>query len=74
MILQIASLDSKSRTAQLVLDENALGLLSNALNEVCNGVDIEDFEFSTRLGVERPQAQQLLAEVRAVLMAVHSQQ
>lgn len=62
--------DGQSRTARVVLGEMELALLANALNEVCNGVDIEDFEFSTRLGVERSEARELLAEIGAVLDAL----
>lgn len=59
--------DGASRSVRVVLGEQELALLANALNEVCNGVDIEDFEFSTRLGVERSEARELLAEIGAVL-------
>lgn len=46
-------------TVQLTLKE--LLLLANALNEILNGPDaIEDWEFSTRLGVESAEAKQLL--------------
>jgi hypothetical protein len=42
------------------LNHNELVLVNNALNEVCHGVDIEDTEFSTRLGGSRQEAQALL--------------
>ncbi len=38
-------------------------LIKNALNEVCNGVDIEDFEFQTRLGASREDARELLRRI-----------
>ncbi len=38
-------------------------LINNALNEVCNGVHIEDFEFQTRLGVSREEASALLRRI-----------
>src|SRR2546423_739685 len=38
-------------------------LISNALNEVCNGVHIDDFEFQTRLGVSREEARRLLRQI-----------
>jgi hypothetical protein len=40
-----------------------LVLINNALNEVCNGVDIADEEFGTRLGGSRE-------EVRALLLRI----
>ena len=39
------------------------GLIGNALNEVCNGVDFCDAEFSTRLGSEKTAARALLAQI-----------
>lgn len=65
--------DADARTVRVVLGENELVLIANALNEVCNGVEIEDFEFSTRLGVERSEARELLAEVGAALDALPRQ-
>jgi hypothetical protein len=42
----------------------AIGI-ANALNEVCNGVDIPDQEFQTRLGADRE-------AVRSLLKAMHT--
>jgi hypothetical protein len=39
-------------------------LVNNALNEVCNGIEIP--AFSTRLGATKSEARQLLAEVHAL--------
>jgi hypothetical protein len=50
----------------LSLDE--LRIVGNALNEVCNGLDIA--EFSTRIGAEHDDALWLLQEVRDVLDAI----
>jgi hypothetical protein len=41
-------------------------MLVGALNEVCNGVHIQDWEFQTRLGRTRPLMRQLLDEVASV--------
>jgi hypothetical protein len=46
-------------------------LLNNALNEVCNGVDFEDDEFQTRLGVDRKTALKLLAKVGGLVGEGH---
>ncbi|MEU4542223.1 hypothetical protein [Nonomuraea dietziae] len=37
--------------------------INNALNEICNGVHLDDWDFRTRMGVDREQA-------RAVLRAI----
>jgi len=39
------------------LTKDELGIINNALNEVCNGIDLEG-EFDTRMGctVEQPRA------------------
>ncbi len=42
-----------------------LALINNALNEVTNGLHIEDWEFETRLGASREEARSLLSEVSA---------
>lgn len=49
--------------ATVRLSSDELTLLNNALNEVCNGVAIEDAEFATRLGASREEARVLLTEV-----------
>ena len=54
----------RSTTKRLLISispEDLLGA-SNALNEVCNGIDIDDAEFQTRLGRTR-------ADLRRTLQA-----
>lgn len=70
MNLAAEHVDGESRMVRVVLGESELALIANALNEACNGVEIEDFEFSTRLGVERSEARELLAEISAMLDAL----
>jgi hypothetical protein len=48
----------------IVLTKDELEIINNALNEVCNGIDLEG-EFSTRMGCK-------VEEARAVLFKVHS--
>ncbi|MBN3805141.1 hypothetical protein GXB81_19100 [Paraburkholderia sp. Ac-20336] len=48
---------------ELSLDE--LLVLNAALNEVCNGIDM--FEFETRIGAPRAKVERLLAEIQAAL-------
>ena len=57
-------LRSENRTL-LSLSQKELVGLSNALNEVCNGVHIPESEFETRLGVERVFLLRLFADLRS---------
>jgi hypothetical protein len=50
-------------TAVLELSKSELHLIGSVLNEICNGIGIEDWEFETRIGATRSDAQRLLAEV-----------
>jgi hypothetical protein len=47
--------------AGVFLTADELLILSNALNEVCNGLDIP--EFATRIGAEREDALRLLKSI-----------
>jgi len=52
-------------TLQLTADEHCA--VVNALNEVCHGPDaIEEWEFHTRMGVERSEAKALLDGLNAM--------
>ncbi|HEY2459153.1 MAG TPA: hypothetical protein VGI16_00005 [Candidatus Acidoferrum sp.] len=46
-------------TAEVALTAEELGVINNALNEVCNGVDLEG-EFDTRMGCSVEEARELL--------------
>jgi hypothetical protein len=43
------------------LSEIELGTIGNCLNEVCNGIDVT--EFQTRIGVSREEVKALLQEI-----------
>jgi hypothetical protein len=60
-------IDSDDGALQIEVTRDELLMINDALNEVCHGIQLEDWEFSTRLGVERSEAQQLLSEVSEVL-------
>ena len=47
----------------LELSRNELLLLNNALNEVCHGLSISEWEFPTRLGLERSHGVALLRQI-----------
>lgn len=50
-------------TVELTKDE--LGIINNALNEVCNGIDLEG-EFETRMGCTLQEARDVLAKIHAL--------
>jgi hypothetical protein len=53
--------------ATMTFTHSELLLLNNALNEVCNGVAIDDDEFQTRLGIDRKNARKMLADLGRLL-------
>ena len=57
--------EEDGRQFTIVLNRDELGLLNNALNEVCNGID--GCEFSTRLGSEREAAKEMLDVIHRAL-------
>jgi hypothetical protein len=65
--LAIDEIDAQARTARVVLAEQDVLLLNNALNEVCFGIEISPEEFATRLGVTRADAIELLDAIGALL-------
>ena len=63
--MRLVTKEANGATLQFTEDE--LHILNNALNEVCNGLDL--WEFSTRMGAERGEVQRLLAEIQNLLDA-----
>jgi hypothetical protein len=49
----------------LELTNYELRIINNALNEVCNGIDLEG-EFDTRMGCAVEEAQEVLAKIHAL--------
>ena len=47
------------------LTQDELGIINNALNEVCNGIDLEG-EFDTRMGCTLEEARAVLAKIHAI--------
>ncbi len=54
-------------TRVLELTEDELLIINGCLNEVCNGLDIEDWEFPTRIGLGREEARELLKKIHATI-------
>jgi hypothetical protein len=50
----------------LSLSSRELTAITHALNEVCNSISISDNDFDERLGVTRPFAEKLLAQMEAL--------
>ena len=46
---------------EIELNKNELGIICNALNEICNGIDV--FEFETRIGANVDDVKELLKKV-----------
>jgi hypothetical protein len=55
------SIELKDRSVVIELSDRELILINNALNEVCNGIDVPEFE--TRLGGTTEEASQLHREI-----------
>lgn len=56
-------LEIESGQADVRLTNDELHMLNNALNEICHGVHIDDWEFQTRLGFGRSELKALLSEI-----------
>jgi len=63
----VEPLSTDRADAAFAFTRDELVLLNNALNEVCNGAAIEDWEFSTRLGADRSEALSLLRQLGAAI-------
>jgi hypothetical protein len=57
----------KSPPSPPVFTHDELVVINNALNEVCNGVSLDDDEFKTRIGYSREMALGLLNKVGKML-------
>jgi hypothetical protein len=60
--MKLLSKSSQSITLEFSIEE--IKLVCNALNEVCNGIDIEEPEFETRLGGPRERLLRILADIK----------
>jgi hypothetical protein len=58
-------IDLSSGLAILEVSKEELEMISNSINEVCHGIDIEEFE--TRLGYPRERVRLLLSQISEVL-------
>ena len=58
----------ETRDAIVRLNRQELVILNNALNEVCNGLDLD--EFSIRMGAEIEEVEALLKEVGSIINTI----
>lgn len=58
-------IDATAERLQIDLDREELLILNAALNEVCNGIAV--FEFETRIGADRERVAALLKEIGVLL-------
>ena len=58
----------EARDAIVQLSRHELVILNNALNEVCNGLDLD--EFSIRMGAEIEEVEALLKEVGSIINTI----
>jgi hypothetical protein len=57
----------EARLPRAEFNRDELVIINNALNEVCNGLSIDDDEFQTRIGYSRARASKVLAKVARAL-------
>ena len=61
--MRITTVDRDNATVELSRTE--VMILNSALNEVCNGIEVPEFE--TRMGADIMEVRQLLTEMKALL-------
>jgi hypothetical protein len=65
---RVEVIESNPDAVTVTLTRDELMIISNALNVVCDGVDLDhDAEFSSRVGATRSEAQTLLANIHAAI-------
>jgi hypothetical protein len=62
----------ETRDATVRLSRHELVMLNNALNEVCNGLDLD--EFSIRMGAEIGEVEALLEEVGSIINTIDAKE
>ena len=64
------TLSCNENDATLVVSYDEVEILNNAINEVCNGLDVP--EFSTRMGADLTEVQRLLRELHTLGVAMRN--
>jgi len=63
----MAKAKQSSLAVSLAFTRKELVVINNALNEICNGLPLDDDEFQTRIGYPRATAESLLKKVARAL-------
>lgn len=63
-------INTNAKEATISISNAELLILNNALNEICNGIDI--FEFETRIGTNRENATDILKKIGSLLDQMES--
>lgn len=63
-------IDATAERSRISMSKDELLIVNAALNEVCNGIDL--YEFETRMGAERNRVAELLKEFGALLDRMES--
>ncbi len=63
-------LNLKNKRANIQVSFEELVILNNALNEICYGIDMDDAEFSARIGVGHKEGVRLLNEISSLIDAL----
>ena len=63
-------INSTTERSQISASREEISILNNALNEVCNGIDL--FEFETRMGADLERVSALLEEIHVILNRMRS--
>ena len=58
-------IETTKSSATLKLSRQELVIFNNAMNEICNGIDV--FEFDTRIGATKDEVRLLLAQVHDLI-------
>ncbi len=60
-------IDKSRASATITLSRDELLIVNAALNEICHGIDV--FEFETRIGANRERVHELLKQVASLVDA-----
>lgn len=61
-----------NRASEVSLSINELVAINNALNEICHGIDL--FEFETRIGAPRQEVESLLKSIGSLIQQIEGNQ
>jgi hypothetical protein len=63
-------IDLQGKQSYIQINREELLIINSALNEICNGIAL--FEFETRIGADRERVAKLLKEVNCLLAKIDS--